>query len=47
LQVVAGGAAAAGLAKAKDGGTLTPEEAAAALDALKNMSVEERTKLFS
>jgi chemotaxis protein CheZ len=48
LQVVGGAqAAAAGLAKAKGGEALTPEEAAAALDALKNMSVEERTKLFS
>jgi chemotaxis protein CheZ len=35
------------LAKAQGGHTLTPDEAAAALDALKNMSVEERTRLFS
>lgn len=35
------------LAKARAGETLTPEEAAAALDALKGMSVEDRTKLFS
>jgi chemotaxis protein CheZ len=34
-------------AKAKGGQTLTAEEAAAALDALQGMSVEERTKLFS
>jgi chemotaxis protein CheZ len=46
LQVIPGGAAAS-LAKARGGETLTPEEAAAALDALKSMSVEERTKLFS
>lgn len=46
LQVIAGGAAAT-FARARDGETLTVEEAAAALDALKSMSVEERTKLFS
>jgi chemotaxis regulatin CheY-phosphate phosphatase CheZ len=33
--------------KARDGQTLTPDEAATAMDALKNMSVEERTRLFS
>jgi chemotaxis regulatin CheY-phosphate phosphatase CheZ len=48
LQLLSGGAAAAaGLAKARGGEALTADEAAAALDALKNMSVEERTKLFS
>jgi hypothetical protein len=47
LHVVSGGAVADGLAKVRGGGELTPDEAAAALDALKNMSVEERTKLFS
>jgi chemotaxis regulatin CheY-phosphate phosphatase CheZ len=46
LQVV-GAAATDAFAKAKTGKTLSPDEAAAALDALKAMSVEERTKLFS
>ncbi|MGL4240738.1 MAG: hypothetical protein ACRCTI_06455 [Beijerinckiaceae bacterium] len=35
------------LAKARAGEVLTPDEAAIALDALKHMSVEDRTKLFS
>jgi chemotaxis protein CheZ len=48
LRVVeAGPSADAVLAKARAGQTLTPDEAATALDALKGMSVEERTKLFS
>jgi chemotaxis protein CheZ len=47
LQVVGGAEATAAFAKAKTGKTLSPDEAAAALDALKSMSVEERTKLFS
>jgi hypothetical protein len=45
--VAAGGAALAGIQKAQGGQTLTPEEAAAALDALQALSVEERTRLFS
>jgi hypothetical protein len=48
LHVVAGAAeAAAGFAKARGGEALSADEAAAAMDALKAMSVEERTKLFS
>jgi chemotaxis protein CheZ len=48
LQVVSGRpSVTSSLAKARGGESLTPEEAAAALDALKAMSVEERTKLFS
>lgn len=34
-------------ARVKSGGTLSATEAGAAMDALKNMSIEERTKLFS
>ncbi len=45
LQVVGGAEAA--FAKARSGKALSPDEAAAALDALKAMSVEERTRLFS
>jgi hypothetical protein len=39
--------AAAAMAKARDGEALSPDEAARAMDALKAMSVEDRTKLFS
>jgi hypothetical protein len=46
LQLVAADAA-NGFAKAKSGEALTADEAAAAMDALKAMSVEDRTKLFS
>jgi hypothetical protein len=35
------------ISKARNGGGLTAEEAARAMDALKKMSVEERTRLFS
>jgi hypothetical protein len=52
LHVLEGGVAAAeaareAFAKARSGLTLSPEEAAAALDALKMMTVEDRTRLFS
>jgi chemotaxis regulatin CheY-phosphate phosphatase CheZ len=47
LQIVGGVSAHAAVAKVRSGADLTHEEAAAALDALQAMSVEERTKLFS
>jgi hypothetical protein len=45
--VTPGPAVEAVLTKARAGQTLTPDEAATALDALKGMSIEDRTRLFS